>query len=704
MSIINLLKYAEILGLSRWVRDASGNVLGLVNPKDGSTIVLGNGANVALDSNRNCNSDDNLSSVIYNATVDNHTLTIIKDTITKPIQLQQESTGTITLAAGADVTFIGTSLSTTGAGSLLTVLPTSTSNKYIVRLVAGCFSPQGGADLVLLIGQSNMAGRGTYNAGIDTTDPKVSQFDGYTAGATYRTLIQAADRLKHPEIGVQQPGVTLVGPGMFFGKSYAASTGRNVILIPAAWGGTALGTTTAPWNPYGTNNNTPPAATGQSVLYWNAINEANRAITAALATIPNSKFAGILWLQGEQDGTTQSETATITYTQYLKDIIAGCRANIIGASDAWFIIGSMLPEAIASNANTLYNGLPDPKYQLPVIDRIHKEVAASVSKCAFSYIGSGYDNGDKLHYNAAGARLMGSTMASLVNTAEVRTTSYAAGQVTNLNTYGPSDTSVTLKWKPPSSGGIVSDYLVEYSSNGGSSWSTFNKPISTLSMLTVTGLTASTSYQFRVSAVGAGGTGVASNVASASTVAAFTVSTIRLATLTGMTEGGDTTNGYTYSTLGTVAGFASHGGASDKKLPATVDGGFSVVIGNTSNLSTMLGVMLSQVDSTYSDATYGYKFGEVDTPISGTIRAVTKSSTSSAPVELDLARSVGDIMRIRRASGVWCLELAKAASPTVFNVLNIFEEPNNADVWLGLSLTSTFGAKSTGVVKGFNVV
>ena len=61
----------------------------------------------------------------------------------------------------------------------------------------------------------------------------------------------------------------------------------------------------------------------------------------------------------------------------------------------------------------------------------------------------------------------------------------------------------------------MTDYKVEYSSNGGTTWTTFADGVSTATTATVTGLTDGTTYTFRVSAVNSVGTGATSTVATA---------------------------------------------------------------------------------------------------------------------------------------------------------------------------------------------
>lgn len=60
----------------------------------------------------------------------------------------------------------------------------------------------------------------------------------------------------------------------------------------------------------------------------------------------------------------------------------------------------------------------------------------------------------------------------------------------------------------------VTDYVVQYSSNSGSTWTTFGDGTSTATSATVTGLTNGTSYVFRVACVNAVGTSAYSAVSS----------------------------------------------------------------------------------------------------------------------------------------------------------------------------------------------
>ena len=80
------------------------------------------------------------------------------------------------------------------------------------------------------------------------------------------------------------------------------------------------------------------------------------------------------------------------------------------------------------------------------------------------------------------------------------------------------DAQVSLTWTAPANGGsAITDYGIQFSSNSGSTWSTFTDGVSTATSATVTGLTNGTAYVFRVRAVNAKGDGPYSSATSAVT-------------------------------------------------------------------------------------------------------------------------------------------------------------------------------------------
>lgn len=97
---------------------------------------------------------------------------------------------------------------------------------------------------------------------------------------------------------------------------------------------------------------------------------------------------------------------------------------------------------------------------------------------------------------------------------------------------------VSLAWSPPSSTGgtAISSYKIEYSSNGGTSWSAASSPASAVTASTISGLTNGVDYLFRVAAVGGGTAGPFASTSSPSTPTAGSSGSARRAMIVTNTQ------------------------------------------------------------------------------------------------------------------------------------------------------------------------
>ena len=112
-------------------------------------------------------------------------------------------------------------------------------------------------------------------------------------------------------------------------------------------------------------------------------------------------------------------------------------------------------------------------------------------------------------------------------------TATAPGSPTGLAASAVSSSQINLSWTAPSSNGgsAITGYMVERSTNGGTTWSTVQSNTgSTATTYSDTGLAASTTYTYRVSAINTVGTSSPSNTASATTNPISTVRSISLNT------------------------------------------------------------------------------------------------------------------------------------------------------------------------------
>lgn len=216
--------------------------------------------------------------------------------------------------------------------------------------------------LYLLIGQSNMAGRGAVDEESKATHPRVLMLN------KNREWVPATDPLHFDKTAAG------VGPGLAFGKRMAEANPKvRIGLIPCAVGGTSIGV----WVPGKEDKST------QTHPYDDMLERAKAAMQAGV-------LKGILWHQGESDLKNPG------YGKRLTELIERLRKDL-SAPKVPFVASELSPlnpknaEAVAA-------------FNVGV-----RELKASNYACIS---GEGLDHkGDKLHYNTASARILGQRYA-----------------------------------------------------------------------------------------------------------------------------------------------------------------------------------------------------------------------------------------------------------------------------------------------------
>lgn len=181
-------------------------------------------------------------------------------------------------------------------------------------------------------------------------------------------------------------------------------------------------------------------------------------------------------------------------------------------------------------------------------DRSAGTIASPIVIATTSSSNSNLVNGTSYSIKIRAFNTMGGTESTDVSA----TPNVIPGPVTNL--FGTSgDAQVPLTWTAPS-GSTVTDYVIEYSSNG-VTYSTFSDSVGSTPSVTVTGLTNGTAYTFRVTSLN--GTSVGESTTSSSITpranqaalnwGTFSTSVAYQGTLTLSTTGGSGSGAVIYS-------------------------------------------------------------------------------------------------------------------------------------------------------------
>ncbi|HEU5488488.1 MAG TPA: fibronectin type III domain-containing protein [Candidatus Nitrosotalea sp.] len=266
-------------------------------------------------------------------------------------------------------------------------------------------------------------------------------------------------------------------------------------------------------------------------------------------------------------------------------------------------------------------------------------LVANTGSSSTAYSDTGLTPSTAYTYRVSAINSVGNSSPS--NTASATTSSGTVATVpqppTGLTATVASSSEIDLSWTAPANNGgaAITGYMIERSQDAGSTWSTMSSNTgSTSTTYSDTGLTPSTSYTYRVSAINSVGTSSPSNVASATT----SVSTSVPQPPTGLTASAvsSSTIDLSWNAPGNDGGSAIIGYKIER---ATLGGTWSVIVSNTGSTTT-----------TYSDTgllpllTYTYRvsaINSVGTSLPSNTASATTHLVGPVPIPGNLVGSLG---------------------------------------------------------------
>ncbi|MEO8109071.1 MAG: sialate O-acetylesterase [Ginsengibacter sp.] len=220
--------------------------------------------------------------------------------------------------------------------------------------------PDSNFHIYLLIGQSNMAGRGEIDAESKVLNPQILMLD------SLNNWVPATD-----PVHFDKP-ITGVGPAIGFAKNMLGDNKNIKIgLVPCAWGGSPISV----WEP--------------DSVYMKA-HPYDDAIARTKVATQQGVLKGVLWHQGESDNDPVKVTA---YLDKLKALINRIRTDL-KIPDLPFVAGEI----------GYFN-------KVNIINKVIDSLPGQVSNTAVASASGLIDKGDKLHFNTASARELGKRYA-----------------------------------------------------------------------------------------------------------------------------------------------------------------------------------------------------------------------------------------------------------------------------------------------------
>lgn len=221
--------------------------------------------------------------------------------------------------------------------------------------------------IYLLMGQSNMAGRGKLGPEDKTPHPRVLMF---TPDNQWQPAVEP--------ITHDKPAMLGVGPALAFGKAMAErNPGVTIGLVSCAVGGTPL----KRWEPGGD-------------LYSNAVQRARLALR-------DGTLKGILWHQGESDSGAAANANS--YGERLGKMVQAIRADL-AAPNLPFVAGQI--------GEFLYDRSPGHSPYARVVNEAIAKLPEQIPAAGCAPSQGLKDKGDALHFDAVSQREFGRRYAA----------------------------------------------------------------------------------------------------------------------------------------------------------------------------------------------------------------------------------------------------------------------------------------------------
>lgn len=238
--------------------------------------------------------------------------------------------------------------------------------------------------LVLLVGQSNMSGRGYL------TEEDVTEIPGITAIRRDLAWMPAVDPFNFDRLNAlgvsnaadpfEVKGLEFngnrrsgVGPGRTFAKCMkTAFPEREIGLIPASIGGTEI----AKWFPGAKDD-------------YSDMHPYDDMLVMAREAMKSGELAAILWHQGETDAKKKNEN----YKEMLKTVIQNFRRDL-DCSKVPFILGGL-------------GDFLNPEWNVPAYNQMIRQVASEFDNCGFVSAQGLNHRGDDLHFDTPSQHELG---------------------------------------------------------------------------------------------------------------------------------------------------------------------------------------------------------------------------------------------------------------------------------------------------------